>query len=58
MACHLFDTKPLSKAGFLLIGNLGLYFSGIQITIQQFSYKKINLKMSSVKDSHLSASVS
>ena len=37
------------NAGILLIGPLGTNFSEIQIGIQTFSYKKMHLKMSSVK---------
>ena len=38
-----------TNAGILLIGPLGTNFSKIQIRIQTFSYKKMHLKMSSVK---------
>ena len=38
-----------TNAGILLIGPLGTNFSEIQIGIQTFSYKKMHLKMSSVK---------
>ena len=38
-----------TNAGILLIGPLGTNFSEIQIGIQAFSYKKMHLKMSSVK---------
>ena len=38
-----------TNAGVLFIGPLGTNFSEIQIGIQTFSYKKMHLKMSSVK---------
>ena len=38
-----------TNAGILLIGPLGTNFSEIQIRIETFSYKKMHLKMSSVK---------
>ena len=38
-----------TNAGILLIGPLGTNFSEIQIGIQTFSYKKMHLKMASVK---------
>ena len=38
-----------TNAGVLLIGSLGTNFSEILIEIHTFSFKKINLKMSSVK---------
>ena len=38
-----------TNAGILLIGPLGTNFSEIQIGIQTVSYKKMHLKMSSVK---------
>ena len=50
MACRLVGAKPLyENAGILLIGPLGTNFSEIQIGIQIFSYKKMHLRMSSVK---------
>ena len=38
-----------TNAGILLIGPLGTYFIEILIGIQTFSFKKMHLKMSSVK---------
>ena len=38
-----------TSAGILLIGPLGTNFSGILIGIQTLSFKKIHLKMASVK---------
>ena len=38
-----------TNAGILLIGPFGTNFSEIQIGIQTFSYKKMHLKMASVK---------
>ena len=38
-----------TNAGILLIGPWGTNFSEIQIGIQAFPYKKMHLKMSSVK---------
>ena len=51
MACHLFGTKPLSKpnAGLLAIGLLGTNFSEIRTGILSISFKKMHLKMLSVK---------
>ena len=39
----------LTSAGILLMGALRTNFSGMSIAIQTFSYKKIHLKVSSVK---------
>ena len=38
-----------TNAGILLIGPLGTNFSEVEIGIHAFSYKKMHLKMSSVK---------
>ena len=48
MGCRLDGTKPLSDAG-MLIGPLGTNFNDISIGIQTFSFKKMQLKMSSAK---------
>ena len=51
IACHLFGAKPLSKQvlDIVLIGPLGTNFSEIWIEIQNFSFTKMPLKMSSGK---------
>ena len=50
MACHLFGTMPLSElAGILLSGELLTNFNEIWIKIQQFSLKKMHLKMQSAQ---------
>ena len=41
-----------TKAGLLLIGPLGTHFSEISIGIQTFSFKKMNLNMSSGNGGH------
>ena len=43
MACHLFG------AGLLSFGTLGTNFSAISIKIQNFSFTKMHLKISSAK---------
>ena len=48
MACRLFGTKP-SPEQMLSIGLLGTNFSETQIRILSFSFKKMHLKLSSVK---------
>ena len=45
MACHLFGAKTLFKP----IGPLGTNFSEILIKMQNFSFMKMHLKISSVK---------
>ena len=48
----LYGAKPLSErcnAGILLIEPLGANFSGSSIKLQQFSFRKVHLKMSSTK---------
>ena len=50
MACCLFGAKPLSKSILLLsIGTLETNFSEIFIKIQNFSFTKMHLKISSAK---------
>ena len=51
MACRLFGAEPLSKpnAGLLSIGHLGTNFKEILTKIQNFSFTKIHLKISSAK---------
>ena len=51
MACCLFCPKPLFEPmlAYWSIGPLGTNFSKILIEVQIFSFKKMNLKMSSVK---------
>ena len=51
MACRLFGTKPLSKtiAGILSIETLGTNFSEILSKIQNFSFTKMHLNISSAK---------
>ena len=47
MACCL--TIILTNAGLLLTGPLGTSFSEVLIKIQNFSFTKVHLKISSVK---------
>ena len=50
MACRLFSAKPLSEPlAILSIGSQRTYFSEISLKIQNFSFKEMHLKMSSVK---------
>ena len=51
MACRLFGAKPLSKPmlGYCQLDPWGTNFSEILIKIQNFSFTKIHLKLSSVK---------
>ena len=51
MACCLFGTKPLSKQmlGYCELDPRGTNFSEILIKIQNFSFTKMHLKISSVK---------
>ena len=51
MACRLFGAKPLSKpnARLLSIGPLGIKFSTILLKMQNFSFTKMHLKLSSAK---------
>ena len=51
MACHLFVTKPLSKPmlDYSPIGPLGTNLSEILIKMQNFSFTKLLLKISSAK---------
>ena len=51
MACRLFGAKPLSKPmlGYCELNSLRTNFSEILIKIQNFSLRKIHLKISSVK---------
>ena len=54
MACHLFGVKPLSKQCWIIVnGPFGIYFSVIWIKIQQFSLKKIHLKIHPENVGHL-----
>ena len=51
MACRIFGAKPLSKPLLRLLptGPLGTNFSEILIIIQNFSFTKMHLKISSAK---------
>ena len=51
MACRIFGAKTvtLTNAGLLLIGPLGTNLSEIWIEIEEFSWKKMNLNLSSSK---------
>ena len=49
MACRLDGAKPLSETMLELIGPWETNFSEILIGIHIFSFRKINLKMSSAK---------
>ena len=49
IACRLFGAKPLYKLIILVIRPLGLTFSELLIEIQNFSFTKMHLKISSAK---------
>ena len=51
MACRLFGAKPLSKpnAGLLSTGPFGTNFDAISIKIQDFSFTKMHLKITSAE---------